>query len=326
MATEIKTWEIIDGKLQEVRTSLTAEGRTEPYDLEEWINSNPDILGPDIKIIGRQVITRSGPTDLLGIDSSGNIVIIELKRDKLPREALVQAIDYASDIASWDYERISEITAKHTGKSLDEFLSEEFDEMAIENIDVNQAQRILLVGFSIEDALDRMVAWLSDSFSVNINAIVLNYTRTSSGAEILSRTTTIPEEVERERVKAKKFTIPTSDEPGEYEESELYGLLEKYFSQNLESARRIKEVLLPECLKKGVVTREELKKAFAEYNVPDADKAGYFMSLISLQIGMKKNDFLRQIIAYEYPNYKWEKDKYRIRDGYEDLVKKLIQK
>jgi len=39
-----------------------------------------------------------------------------------------------------------------------------------------------------------------------------------------------------------------------------------------------------------------------------------------------KNYMLRkaQIIAYDYPNYPWEKDNYRIREGYEDLVKELI--
>jgi hypothetical protein len=29
---------------------------------------------------------------------------------------------------------------------------------------------------------------------------------------------------------------------------------------------------------------------------------------------MAKNDFLRQVIGYEYPNYPWEKDNYSIRD------------
>jgi len=48
------------------------------------------------------------------------------------------------------------------------------------------------------------------------------------------------------------------------------------------------------------------------------------MSLISLQIGMKKNDFLRQVISYEYPNYPWEKDNYAIRQGYKELIEELI--
>ena len=51
----------------------------------------------------------------------------------------------------------------------------------------------------------------------------------------------------------------------------------------------------------------------------------YFVSLISLQGGMKKNDFLRQIISYEYPNYPWEKDNYAIREDYKELVKEIIK-
>ena len=101
MSTEIKTWHISDGKLKAVDSSLIKENRTEQYDLETWIASNPSIIGPDIIIIGRQAQTKSGPLDLLGIDKNGNLIIIELKRDRLPREALVQAIDYASDISHW---------------------------------------------------------------------------------------------------------------------------------------------------------------------------------------------------------------------------------
>lgn len=325
MSTQIKTWEIIDSKLKEISSSLIIEGKKEKYDLEEWLSSNPEILGSDIAIIGRQVATRSGQLDLLGLDRNGNTVIIELKRDKLPREVLAQAIDYASDIARWDVEKISEISSKYTGKSLDDFISETFgDEIAIENININQIQRILLVGFSIEDSLERMIEWLSGNFNLNINAVILHYIKTESGTEFLSRTTIIPEEVEKERTR--KFSIPMSDEPGSYDMSELKDLLTNYFNQDLKSARRIKKVLLPECLKKGVVTREELKQAFIDYDEPNAEKnAGYFMSLISLQVGMKKNDFLRQIISYEYPNYPWEKDNYSIREGYKELVEEIIK-
>jgi hypothetical protein len=46
MGTEIKTWQIIDGKLNSINTAL--------------------------KIIIRKVPTRSGPNDLHAIDKSGN--------------------------------------------------------------------------------------------------------------------------------------------------------------------------------------------------------------------------------------------------------------
>ncbi len=54
MGTEIKTWQIIHGKLDSIDTALKNEGRTEPYDLEPWLASNPEIIGPDFMIIGRQ--------------------------------------------------------------------------------------------------------------------------------------------------------------------------------------------------------------------------------------------------------------------------------
>jgi hypothetical protein len=39
---------------------------------------------------------------------------------------------------------------------------------------------------------------------------------------------------------------------------------------------------------------------------------------------MQKNDFLRQVIAYDYPNYAWEKDNYRIRPDYKELVREVL--
>jgi len=185
MATEIKTWQISDGKLELIDTNLAKEGRTEPYDLEEWIISNPSIVGSDLVIIGKQVTTKSGPLDLLAIDKSGNTVIIELKRDKLPRDALAQAIDYSSDIAYWSIDKLSEVCIKFHNKSLEENKSAEFQDIDLESINVNENQRIILVGFSIESSLERMIEWLSDKYDVNINAVILNYIKTKSGDELV---------------------------------------------------------------------------------------------------------------------------------------------
>lgn len=325
MATEIKTWQIVDGKLEVLDSSMIEEGKKESYDLELWIASNPSIIGPELVIIGRQVSTKSGPLDLLAIDRTGNIVIVELKRDILPREALAQAIDYASDAADWNIERISEVCAKYTGKSLDDLLNENFPDLNLENININETQRIILVGFSIDSALERMINWLSDHYNVNINAVLLKYIKTKSGDELLTKTSIISEEVEQERVRKRRFQVPMSDEPGSYDESELRGQLVRYLSQNLWSARRIWKVLLPVCLEREHVTRDQLKEEFVKRGEADNVRdAGYFLSLISQQVGMKKNAFLRQIIGYDYPNNPWEKDNYRIRDGYRDLLREVL--
>lgn len=204
MGTEIKAWQIVNGKLTMVKTELKNEGRTEPYDLEPWIESNPEIISTDIVIIGRQVMTKSGPLDLLGFDRSGNLVVIEIKRAELPREALAQAIDYASDISEWTTDKIGEVCSEYSGKSLDDYVSESFPDIDFENLSINSTQRIILVGFSIESALERMIEWLSSNFNVNINAIILNYIKTTNGDELLSKTSIISEELEQERAAKRK--------------------------------------------------------------------------------------------------------------------------
>lgn len=213
MGTEIKFWQISGDKLSAISTDLRNEGRTEPYDLEPWLQSNPSIIGADIAVIGSQVMTKSGPIDLLAIDRSGNMVIIEIKREKLPREALAQAIDYASDVAEWGVDKIGEICSEYNHKPLIEFIGEAFPDADVESININEAQRIVLVGFSVESSLERMIEWLSDNYSVNINAVILNYVKTVAGDELLAKTTVISEEAEQERVKKqRKFVIPMSDE------------------------------------------------------------------------------------------------------------------
>lgn len=326
MGTEIKTWQIVDGKLAAIVTGLKDGGRTEPYDLEPWLASNPEIIGTDIMIIGRQVMTKSGPIDLLGADRSGNIVIIEIKRAELPRETLAQAIDYASDVAEWTVERLSDICADYTKKTFEEAFDEAFPDADMENLNINSTQRIVLVGFSIEASLERMIEWLSDSYGVNLNAIVLSYVKTKGGEELLTKTSVISEEMEQERRrKQKTFKVSMSDEPGAYDVPALKQHLLDYLSRDRVTSRRMRDILFPALLKTKVLTRDQLKKTFMDFDPKyDESKLGYYLSLVSSQLGIMKHDFLRQVVAYEYPRHHWEKDNFSIREQYHDLVKEVL--
>lgn len=327
MASEIKSWQIVDGKLVPIKSSLAENSRKEREDLEQWIKSNPSVLGDDIALLGEQVQTSSGPMDFLGIDSSGNIVIIELKRDRLPREALVQAIDYASDIAEWDLDRFREVCKAYTGQTFEDYFQQRFEGIAIEDLAINQAQRLLLVGFAVEESLSRMIEWLSDKYSVGINAVVLSYIKTPKGDEILSRMAIIPEEIEKQKANKKKFIIEMSNDPGTYDEATLETKLIEYLTKNLYSSQRIRDYFLPTLLEKGKVSRDQLRKEFVRLKAaPDESQAGYFLSLISNQLGHKWKDYLRQIISYEYPNHPWEKDNFQIRNEYIELVRVVLDK
>jgi hypothetical protein len=208
MTTEIKSWEIVDGRLVPVDKRLADYGRREALDLESWLESDPSIIRPGLKIIGRQVLTRSGPLDLLAIDRTGSVVVIELKRDRLPREALAQAIDYAADIATWSLDKLGEVCASYCGETLEDVLSNAFPDIDLEGLTINGAQRIALVGFALEPALERMIEWLSEAYGVAINAVVLKYIRSANGAEILTRSAVISEEEEEARPRGKEVQDP----------------------------------------------------------------------------------------------------------------------
>ncbi|CAH9018678.1 hypothetical protein [Candidatus Nitrosacidococcus sp. I8] len=182
------------------------------------------------------------------------------------------------------------------------------------------------MGFSIDESLNRMIAWLSSKYDLAINAIILSYIKTSSGNELLSKTVIISEEIEKEKTNKKKFIIPMSDNPGEYEEDKLKELLKSYLKNKQWSSKRIKDIMLPLLLRKDEITREQLKREFVRMKeASDENKAGLYIALISNQLGQAKKDFLRQIIHYEYPKGR-EKDNFSIKAEYKEFVKELLEK
>jgi hypothetical protein len=325
MATEIGVWEIISGKLKSIDTSMADSGHMEK-NLEKWIKNYPIVLGQDMLVIGEQTQTKSGPLDFLGIDKSGNLIIIELKRGKIPRETLAQSIDYVSDVASWDLDKINEICLKYSGISLEDYLNDNFDNIDLENLNINESQRILLVGFSLDEPLERMIEWLSTNYGLSINALIFKHIQTTSGDRLIARTMIIPEEVEQERRQKTRKKIAMSDKPGTYKPEELKPLLETYFIDKRKTPFRIKNILLPLCLKHNIVTREMIKeKLIKDGEATDEGKAGLILTTISREIGIAERDYLRQIITYERPN-PWEKENYKLVIEFKGIVKELLSK
>src|SRR3954467_11147964 len=65
--------------------------------LEDMIVAAPQLLSDEWMIIGRQEDTGfAGRIDLLALAPDGSLIVIELKRDRTPRDVVAQAIDYAA--------------------------------------------------------------------------------------------------------------------------------------------------------------------------------------------------------------------------------------
>lgn len=86
--------------------------------LQQLLYSHPELLpvaefdeffSPPIPI-GREVVTDRGPIDNLFVSTLGGITIVETKLWKNPekhRTVVAQVIDYAKELANWDYDRLS---------------------------------------------------------------------------------------------------------------------------------------------------------------------------------------------------------------------------
>lgn len=92
MSIEVGIWKL--GKnIDHVQfTPMPSEGQ-----LEDIMAGDIGILDPALLLIGRQVSTAYGKfIDLLAMDGDGKLVVIELKRDRTPREEVAQLLDYGS--------------------------------------------------------------------------------------------------------------------------------------------------------------------------------------------------------------------------------------
>ncbi len=99
MPVEMRMWRI-DG--DEPRPLTTAVLPSETA-LEDFLAQDPSLLGMRAARHRPQVRTPYGKyIDLLAIDADGNLHVLELKRDKTPRDVVAQVLDYGSWVADPD--------------------------------------------------------------------------------------------------------------------------------------------------------------------------------------------------------------------------------
>jgi len=183
MPEEIRLWQVTANDLLQECTpsSVNLESK-----LESWIENDIPVLDPDLLIIGRQVEAEPcGTIDLLAIDEAGDLVIVELKRDKTPREVTAQALDYASWVSDLSAEQVIEIAGKYLKKGLDEAFKDRFGIDLPESL--NENHRMLIVGSEIDSRSERIINYLSVNHGVNINAASFRFFKSPSGSEFLAR-------------------------------------------------------------------------------------------------------------------------------------------
>ena len=121
------------------------------------------IGGEELLYLSRQENPSGDQTtfDLIAVDVHGDIVIIELKRARSPRDIIAQALDYASGLRNTSYETLAdwyeEFRQAHDISTpamagLKEAHAEYFDlEEPLSNREFNQEQRLLLLADEFDE-------------------------------------------------------------------------------------------------------------------------------------------------------------------------------
>jgi len=121
-------------------------------------------------IIGEEVNTLdSGRIDLLAIAPDASLILIELKRDRTPREVVAQALDYASWVDDLTADRVSQIYEKFSGgKNLGEEFKQRFN-AELEEESLNESHQIIIVAAELDPSTERILDYLSkNGISINV--------------------------------------------------------------------------------------------------------------------------------------------------------------
>ena len=187
MGDTIRLWEIKDGSKEaaevEAGKYLESEER-----LEDLLAANPEMLMPGLWLVGRQTPIGGGFLDLLGVDADGQLVVFELKRGTLTRDAVAQVIDYGSALEAMSDDELATLIVEHSGQRGIAKI-EDFEDWLIqrghESGTVQRSVQMMLVGLGVDDPATRMVDFLR-SRGVDI-ALLTYYAYVHNGGLLLAR-------------------------------------------------------------------------------------------------------------------------------------------
>ena len=180
-----------DGKFREYVETPFQVNHEEAI-LEDWLESNPDGIVEDGKllIIGRQVATEFGTfIDLLGVDRQGDVVVVELKRDRTPRDTLAQALEYVSFAERLDTGQLEGILRAYLNDeslNLAEHHREYFQLGSDEAVAFNKDQRIVVVGQRITPEIRQTASFLR-SKGLRATCVEFTFFQANGGTRLLSQ-------------------------------------------------------------------------------------------------------------------------------------------
>jgi hypothetical protein len=213
-----------------------AEGRlASERALEDMIVAAPRILSDEWMLIGRQERTGTGGIiDLLAVAPDGALVLIELKRDRTPRDVVAQAIDYAVWVDDLKTEDVAAIYGRFApGRDLAADFRDRFGQPLDEDT-LNASHQIIIVATSLDESSERIVGYLNKR-DIAINVLCFQVFEVG-GQQLLSRSwlldpvhtqvsaTVVPQR-EKEPWNGEFYACFGQSETRSWEEARRYGFI-----------------------------------------------------------------------------------------------------
>jgi hypothetical protein len=161
---------------------------TQEANLESWLENSPwAITQEPLLIIGRQTSAHAESDlrfpDLLALDKDGDLIIIELKKGRTPREVVAQLLEYAAWAKELSSDEVVELGTNYYGfsaaaefqaKFLDTFEQEDFP-----NLSLNL--RLFIAAEEIAPSVARSCRFLRTCYGVDVSCIEFRVYRTKAG-------------------------------------------------------------------------------------------------------------------------------------------------
>jgi hypothetical protein len=181
MPVKLGIWELGDTITPVKFSSIDSE-----QTLEAALEADLSSLDPDLRLIGRQIITDFGSRiDLLAMDEEGGLHVIELKRSRTPREVVAQTLDYASWVCDLSFADITEIYEdNHDETPFEQAFDERFGTSVPEAL--NEAHELIVVASELDPSTERIIDYLQSEHGVPINAVFFRHFK-ANGSRFLTR-------------------------------------------------------------------------------------------------------------------------------------------
>ncbi len=189
MPLDIAVWRVDD----ESPVRIALSGMATESQLQEIIAANVSIVEPNLMVIGREVPTAWGSKiDILAIDADGNLVVIELKRSRTPRDIVAQILEYGSWVRNVTSDMVAAEFIKYQKNYLPDRSPESIDAAFRTRFgrvpdEINSQHRLIIVASSIDPTTERIVDYLTEDYSVNLD-FVLFHAFEDNGHVYLTRT------------------------------------------------------------------------------------------------------------------------------------------